>query len=142
MKWIENDGAANLAMETVMGQRTDLPTLKPGKYVGVFGGAQESPTDDEPNRVLLSVTSGRGPHLEFTDLEIPGGLTPGQRITFEINMRSGAGLMIKGQQFKLVDSDYQDLTGWTDLDTIYKYIQDHKIVLAEPKITKLEALVE
>jgi hypothetical protein len=134
MKYVKNNGSVDLTNIVVRG---GLPTMPVGKYTGIYVGR----TVDNDGLQWLTVSTTKLSHVEQSDIEVPN-LQPGQQINFEIEARNGAIACMQGNQYKLQNIDRSDITDWMDVSDLYRYIKDNEIVLAEPKLSKLEKLDE
>ena len=112
-----------------------LPTLSAGEYRGRFVGV----TLDAGNKQWITLATTNGAHTEQNDMDV-SELVLNDKITFVIETKDGAGLVVRGQQYRLVGHDRTPLTKWTDMSHIYTYIIDNDIELAGPRITSITKL--
>lgn len=135
MKYVKNNGSVDLTNIVVRG---GLPTMPVGHYKGIFVGR----TLDAEGLPWLTVSTTKQTHVEQSNIEVPSELLPGQHIEFEIAARNGAIAVLQGNKYKLQNPDRTDISDWMNVVELYNYIKDHGIVLAEPKITRLDATNE
>ena len=126
--WVKDNSIADLTKVSVSGH---LPTLNAGLYEGTFIGA----ANDEGGVQWITFSCSAGVHVEQSNLNV-SKIPEGTRVLVLIEALGGAGLKLKGDKFKLVLGE-EDLTKWTDLNEIYRYVKEHNVKLAGPRLMSI-----
>jgi len=138
--WVKDNSIADLTSVRVTPQKTthNLPTLSAGLYEGIFVGAAL----DEGGEQWITFSTSKGGHAEQNSMDL-SKFAPGSKVLILIESVGGAGLLLRGDRFKLVDKDRAvEYTKWVDLDTIYAYIKANQIKLAGPRVVSVQLISE
>ena len=127
--WNDKDGIDM----TKRGSTGQAGTLHAGEYTGIFVGC--TVVDD---RQYVTVAAQAGTHVEHNDDLDCTGFNLNDPIRFVIELGPGAGLIMKGTKYRLVDEQRNPLTDWGGLDMIVPYIEDNDVPLAKLTIKSME----